>query len=127
MLPADDSHRMTAHNFLFVSADAALIVDLAWPIHREGHDARYYVEAESDREIADGFVPKTDDWRGELEWADVVIFDDIWIAGSDQRGGSRGKRSGTRPGKIPTGARTSSPTTRWVPPAALSHRAVEPR
>jgi phosphoribosylamine--glycine ligase len=94
MLPAVDSHRMTAHNFLFVSADAALIGDLAWQIHREGHDVRYYIEAESDREIADGFVPKTDDWRGELEWADVVVFDDIWVAGSDQREGPGGNERG---------------------------------
>jgi ketosteroid isomerase-like protein len=54
---------MDARRFLFVSADAALIADLAWQVRREGHDVRYYVEAESDREIGDGFVPKTDDWR----------------------------------------------------------------
>ncbi|NHN58588.1 MULTISPECIES: phosphoribosylamine--glycine ligase [Halorussus] len=69
---------MDSKRFLFVSADAALIGDLAWQIHGEGHDVKYYIEAESDREIADGFVPKTDDWEAELGWADVVIFDDIW-------------------------------------------------
>lgn len=73
---------MDSRNFLFVSADAALITDLAWQVHREGHDVRYYVEAEADREIGDGFVPKTDDWEGDVEWADVVVFDDIWM-GSD--------------------------------------------
>ena len=40
---------------------------------------RYYVEAESDREIADGPVPKTDDWRAEVDWADVIVFDDVWM------------------------------------------------
>jgi len=70
---------MSDHNFLFVSADAALIGDLAWQVRREGNDVRYYVEAESDHDIADGFVPKTDDWRADLDWADVVIFDDIWV------------------------------------------------
>ncbi|KOX92238.1 phosphoribosylamine--glycine ligase [Haloarcula rubripromontorii] len=69
-------------NFLFCSLDAALIGDIAWQVAREGHDVKYYIEADSDREIADGFVPKTDDWRGDLDWADVVIFDDIWV-GSD--------------------------------------------
>jgi phosphoribosylamine--glycine ligase len=73
---------MDEKRFLFVSADAALITDLAWQVHREGHDVKYYIEAESDREIGDGFVPKTDDWRAEVEWADVVVFDDIWV-GSD--------------------------------------------
>lgn len=70
---------MDPKRFLFVSADAALIADLAWQVHREGHDVRYYVGAESDRDIGDGFVPKTDDWRAEVGWADVVVFDDIWV------------------------------------------------
>jgi phosphoribosylamine--glycine ligase len=70
---------MDSKRFLFCSLDAALLADLAWQVHREGHEVRYYVAAESDREIGDGFVPKTDDWRGELDWADVVVFDDIWI------------------------------------------------
>ncbi|WP_254821353.1 phosphoribosylamine--glycine ligase [Haloglomus halophilum] len=73
---------MDSRNFLFCSLDAALVGDLAWQVKREGHDVRYYIEAESDRAIADGFVPKTDDWRAELDWADVVVFDDIWV-GSD--------------------------------------------
>ncbi|MEF8788709.1 MAG: phosphoribosylamine--glycine ligase [Haloarculaceae archaeon] len=68
--------------FLFCSMDAALIGDLAWQVRREGHEVRYYIEAEADREIADGFVPKTDDWRAEVDWADAVVFDDIWV-GSD--------------------------------------------
>ncbi|RLN01354.1 phosphoribosylamine--glycine ligase [Haloarcula sp. Atlit-7R] len=69
-------------NFLFCSLDAALVGDIAWQVAREGHDVKYYIEADSDRKIADGFVPKTDDWRTEVEWADVIIFDDIWV-GSD--------------------------------------------
>jgi phosphoribosylamine--glycine ligase len=70
---------MDARNFLFCSMDAALVADLAWQVHREGHEVKYYIEAESDREIGDGFVPKTDDWEAELDWADVVVFDDVWV------------------------------------------------
>jgi phosphoribosylamine--glycine ligase len=70
---------MESKRFLFCSLDAALIADLAWQVHREGHDVKYYVEAESDREIGDGFVPKVSEWRAELDWADVVVFDDIWV------------------------------------------------
>ncbi|MFB6352785.1 MAG: phosphoribosylamine--glycine ligase [Halobacteriales archaeon] len=70
---------MDAKRFLFCSLDAALIGDLAWQVAREGHEVQYYVAAESDRAIADGFVPKTDDWRAEVDWADVVVFDDIWV------------------------------------------------
>jgi phosphoribosylamine--glycine ligase len=69
---------MDSKNFLFLSLDAALIGDIAWQVAKEGHGVKYYVEAESDREIADGFVPKTDNWRAELDWADVIVFDDIW-------------------------------------------------
>jgi phosphoribosylamine--glycine ligase len=70
---------MDAKNVLFCSLDAALIGDLAWQVHREGHDVKYYIEAESDREIADGFVPTAENWRTEIGWADVIIFDDIWV------------------------------------------------
>lgn len=70
---------MDPKRFLFCSLDAALIGDVAWQVAREGHDVRYYIEAASDREIADGFVEKTDDWRAEVEWADVIVFDDIWV------------------------------------------------
>jgi phosphoribosylamine--glycine ligase len=73
---------MEPARFLFVSADAALIADLAWQVSREGHEVKYHVEAERDGEIGDGFVPKTDDWRAEVDWADIVVFDDIWV-GSD--------------------------------------------
>ncbi len=70
---------MDTKNFLFLSMDAALIGDIAWQVGKEGHNVKYYIHAESDTEIADGFVPKTDDWRGEVDWADVIIFDDIWV------------------------------------------------
>jgi phosphoribosylamine--glycine ligase len=70
---------MEPANFLFVSADAALVTDLAWQVAREGHEVKYFIEAESDKEIGDGFVPKTDDWRAETDWADVVVFDDVWV------------------------------------------------
>ncbi|MFB6153277.1 MAG: phosphoribosylamine--glycine ligase [Halodesulfurarchaeum sp.] len=69
---------MEPKNFLFLSLDAALIADIAWQVKKEGHDVRYYIEAESDREIGDGFVEKVDDWEQEVAWADVIIFDDIW-------------------------------------------------
>jgi phosphoribosylamine--glycine ligase len=72
---------MDARNFLFCSLDEPLAGDLAWQIAREGHDVRWFVESETEGDVGDGFVPKTDDWRGELDWADVVVFDDIWVGG----------------------------------------------
>lgn len=65
--------------FLFVSLDASLIGDIAWQVQKEGHDVRYFIRKEADKEVADGFVPKTDDWEKDVDWADVIVFDDIWI------------------------------------------------
>jgi len=62
--------------FLFVSI-AGLISDIAWQIVKEGHEVKYFIEQESERDIADGFVPKTDDWQKEIDWADVIVFDDV--------------------------------------------------
>lgn len=73
---------MESSKFLFVSLDAALIGDIAWQVHKEGHDVKYYIAGELDKEIADGFVPKTDDWRENVNWADVIVFDDIWVGSS---------------------------------------------
>ncbi|MCL9816603.1 phosphoribosylamine--glycine ligase [Natronocalculus amylovorans] len=65
--------------FLFLSLDAALIGDVAKQVTDEGHAVKQYIEAETDREIGDGFVEKTDDWEADIEWADVIVFDDIWV------------------------------------------------
>jgi phosphoribosylamine--glycine ligase len=62
--------------FLFVSLDG-LIADTAWQVAKEGHQVKLFVESESEREIADGFVPKTDDWERDVKWADVIVFDDV--------------------------------------------------
>jgi len=51
---------MGTKRFLFVSADATLITDLAWQVHLEGHDVRYHIEAESDRDIGDGIWISSD-------------------------------------------------------------------
>lgn len=67
---------MEAKNFLFVSYDA-LITDTAWKLVKEGHNVKYYIEHANEKDIGDGFVPKTDDWTKEVDWAHVIIFDDV--------------------------------------------------
>ena len=62
--------------FLFVSIDA-LISDIAWRVYREGNEVRYFIESETERDIADGFVPKVDDWESHVDWADIIVFDDV--------------------------------------------------
>ena len=62
--------------FLFVSI-GALISDIAWQVAREGHEVRYFIESESEKSIGDGFVPKVDAWEPHVEWAQVIVFDDV--------------------------------------------------
>lgn len=65
-----------AKKFLLVSIDA-LISDIGWQLVKEGQEVRYYIGKESERSIADGFVPKVDSWEDHVDWADVIIFDDV--------------------------------------------------
>jgi len=73
---------MTPLKFLFVSLEG-LIGDIAWQVAKEGHDVRYFIRNEEEREIADGFVPKSSDWEKDTDWADVVVFDDVLGQGTE--------------------------------------------
>jgi phosphoribosylamine-glycine ligase len=66
---------MDKRKFLFVSL-SGLIGDIAWQVLKEGHDVRYYIEAEKERDIADGFVPKSKDWEKDAKCSDIIVFDD---------------------------------------------------
>jgi len=61
--------------FLFVSL-TGLVGDIAWQVLKEGHEVRYFIGDKEEKDIADGFVPKTDDWEKDVDWADVIVFDD---------------------------------------------------
>src|SRR3989338_6902817 len=67
---------MEPKKFLFVSIEG-LIGDIALHVQTEGNQVKYFIDEESEREIGDGFVPKTDNWEKEVEWADVIVFDDV--------------------------------------------------
>ena len=67
---------MDPKKFLFISIEG-LIGDIAWQVLKEGHQVKYYIENEEEKDINDGFVPKVDDWKTEVEWADVIVFDDV--------------------------------------------------
>src|SRR6202162_2506613 len=76
---------MDKRKFLFVSI-SGLIGDIAWEVLKEGHDVRYFIEAEGERDIADGFVPKSKDWECDAKWADIVVFDDTLGQGAKAQG-----------------------------------------
>lgn len=62
--------------FLFVSTFGGTS-DLAWRLKKEGAEARMWIEEKSQREVGDGFVEKVDAWKPHVDWADVVVFDDV--------------------------------------------------
>ena len=62
--------------FLFVSWES-LSGDLAYQIKKEGHEVKIYVKAESDKDVYEGFLDRVDNWKEHVNWADVVVFDDI--------------------------------------------------
>jgi len=70
--------------FLFVSIEA-LIGDLAWQVKKEGHEVKYYITEKEQKDVCDGFVDKVDDWKGLVEWADVVVFDDVGFGDDAER------------------------------------------
>ncbi len=63
-------------NFLFVSNDG-LHIDCAWKIVREGHQVKYYIDNKEENDIGNGFVPKVDAWEPHIDWADIIVFDDV--------------------------------------------------
>ncbi|MFH1509149.1 MAG: phosphoribosylglycinamide synthetase C domain-containing protein [bacterium] len=63
-------------NFLFVSADG-LISDVAWHVFKEGHEVRLSIDNKEEADVADGFVPKVANWKEHVDWADVIVFDDV--------------------------------------------------
>jgi phosphoribosylamine--glycine ligase len=62
--------------FLFVSYDG-LIADAAWQVVKEGHDVQLHISNVEEQGIAEGFVPRSADWRADAERADVIVFDDV--------------------------------------------------
>ena len=82
---------MEPKNFLFISIDS-LIGDIVWQIKKEGHNVKYFIQDKDEKSIADGFVEKTDDWEKEVDWADVIVFDDVLGQGTKaQKLRERGK------------------------------------
>src|SRR3989344_6482286 len=67
---------MEEKKFLFVSLYGE-ISDIAWKVLKEGHQVKYFIEYPPNKDIADGFVPKSQNWKDDIDWADVIVFDDV--------------------------------------------------
>ncbi|MDO8601104.1 MAG: phosphoribosylglycinamide synthetase C domain-containing protein [bacterium] len=68
--------KFTPKKFLFVSWES-LSGDLAWQAKKEGNKVKVYIKIKRDQDVFDGFVDKVNNWEKEVDWADVVIFDDV--------------------------------------------------
>lgn len=64
------------NKFLFVSLES-LSGDLAWNVQKGGHQVKIYIKRPEDADVFDGFLDRVDDWKKYLDWADVVVFDDV--------------------------------------------------
>ena len=62
--------------FLFVSLES-LSGDLAWTLVKEGHEVKAHIKASGDVGVYEGFIERVDDWKPFVDWADVIVFDDV--------------------------------------------------
>lgn len=77
--------------FLFVSPEA-LSLDLAYRIVQEGHEVKFCVQSETEKDVGDGFVEKADRWEDHVSWAEVIVFDDIGFGRAADKLRAEGKK-----------------------------------
>ncbi len=76
--------------FLFVST-IALAGDLAWQLKKEGHEVKFYIQSKGDKDVFDGFVDKVDDWKENVDWAEIIVFDDVGFGDAADKLRKQGK------------------------------------
>ena len=69
-----NGYKKQKYKFLFVSFES-LSGDLAWKIKNEGHEVKCFIKICTDE--YDGFLEKVPEWKSFIDWADVVVFDDV--------------------------------------------------
>lgn len=77
--------------FLFVSPEA-LSVDLAHSVTQEGNDVKFFIQSATEKDVGDGFVEKVNSWEDQVDWADVIVFDDIGFGRTADKLRSEGKK-----------------------------------
>ena len=78
--------------YLFVSPEA-LSLDLAYAIQREEtNEVKFFINSPTEKDVGDGFVEKVDSWEDKLDWADIIVFDDIGFGKIADKLRTEGKR-----------------------------------
>lgn len=76
--------------FLFVSLES-LSGDLAWQAKKEGHEVKAHIKEKNDADVYNGFIEKVEHWEDFVEWADVIVFDDVEFGSAAERLRKKGK------------------------------------
>ena len=76
--------------FLFISLES-LSGDLAWTIKKEGHEVKIYIKSKGDTDVYGGFVERVERYEDFIDWADVIIFDDVEFGPLAEKLRKRGK------------------------------------
>lgn len=67
-------------------------MDLAYTIKQEGNEVKFCVQSATEKDVGDGFVDKVDEWEPHVDWADVIVFDDIGLGKVAEKLRSEGKK-----------------------------------
>jgi phosphoribosylamine--glycine ligase len=54
-------------------------VPLAMCCEEYGHETKFFIEDKDSKDVGDGFVPKVDDYKPHVPWADLVVTDDTHL------------------------------------------------
>jgi len=46
-------------------------------VQKEGNEVKIFIASESDKDVYDGFLEKVNKWEEFVDWADVVVLDDV--------------------------------------------------
>ena len=76
--------------FLFITFES-LSGDLAWQLHKEGHEVKMYCHNQGEKDVGLGFFEKVDEWESFKDWADVIVFDDIGFGNKAEQLRNEGK------------------------------------
>ena len=80
----------TPMKFLFISLES-LSGDLAWSVKKEGHEVKAYIKAKGDFDVSSGFIDRVERWEDYVEWADVIVFDDVEFGEQAEKLRKKGK------------------------------------
>jgi len=76
---------------LFVSPEA-LSIDLAHVVRQEGNDVKFFVQSVTEKDVGDGFVEKIPSWEDQIDWADLIVFDDIGFGRTAEKLRAEGRK-----------------------------------